>query len=91
MPRESEINFRKGSAAAWAAANPVLDLGEPGFENDTLKFKVGDGVTQWNLLRYVGLDGGVIDGGGEAQQFNLLTTASGSSLTDQTGDPLRTI
>lgn len=41
-----------GTAANWAAANPVLLSGEPGFESDTGKFKVGNGVDNWNSLEY---------------------------------------
>ena len=46
------LQFRKGTAAAWTAANPVLLLGEPGYETDTNEYKFGDGVTPWNGLPY---------------------------------------
>ena len=61
MARETLIQLRKGTASQWESANPVLALGEPGFENDTLKFKIGDGTTPWNTLKYVGADGGNIE------------------------------
>lgn len=54
MPRGHFINIRRGTAAAWTAANPTLLAGEPGFETDTLKFKIGDGATAWNSLAYQG-------------------------------------
>jgi hypothetical protein len=44
--------LRRGTAAAWAAGNPVLALGEQGYETDTKKRKVGDGVTAWTSLPY---------------------------------------
>lgn len=47
-----QIQLRRDSAADWASANPVLALGEPGVETDTLKVKVGDGSTAWNSLAY---------------------------------------
>lgn len=47
-----QIQFRRGTAAQWTAANPVLAIGEPGYETDTGKFKVGDGSTTWNSLIY---------------------------------------
>jgi len=31
-----QIQLRRDSAADWASANPVLALGEPGVETDTL-------------------------------------------------------
>lgn len=52
MPRFEDIQFRRGTAAEWFAVNPVLDEGEPGFETDTGKLKVGDGSSTWNGLSY---------------------------------------
>lgn len=43
---------RRGTAEQWALANPVLTPGEIGFETDTSKFKVGDGVNAWENLAY---------------------------------------
>ena len=47
-----QFQFRRGSAAEWASANPVLASGELGLENDTKKIKIGDGSTHWNDLLY---------------------------------------
>jgi len=55
------IQIRRGSAEAWASANPTLELGEIAMENDTKKIKIGDGSTAWNSLKYVSLDGGNLD------------------------------
>lgn len=41
---------RRGSAAEWAASNPILGDGELGWERDTNVVKIGDGVTAWNDL-----------------------------------------
>lgn len=49
----TRFKMRKGTAAAWVAANPVLLSGELGFETDTRKFKIGDGATAWAALLYV--------------------------------------
>ena len=38
---------RRGTAAEWAAANPVLAEGEIGYEIDTRIMKIGDGVSEW--------------------------------------------
>jgi hypothetical protein len=54
MPRNELIQTRRGTAAAWASANPVLAAGEPGFVTDTADFKIGDGVTAWNSLKTAG-------------------------------------
>lgn len=46
----TEIQFKRGLAASFVLTNPVLAAGEPGYETDTGKFKIGDGVTAWNSL-----------------------------------------
>lgn len=43
---------RKGTYQQWFDSNPTLGSGEIGFETDTGKFKVGDGITLWNNLSY---------------------------------------
>ena len=47
------IQIRRDTAANWALANPVLAIGELGFETDTLKLKIGSGTETWNTLSYV--------------------------------------
>lgn len=47
-----QIQHRRGTAAQWTSANPILAEGEMGVETDTLKVKMGDGVTRWNTLIY---------------------------------------
>lgn len=46
------IEVRTGTAGEWASVNPVLYLGEIGFESNTRRIKIGDGVTAWNSLPY---------------------------------------
>jgi len=43
---------RRGTAATWTSANPILAAGEIGFETDTNKFKIGDGSNRWATLTY---------------------------------------
>ena len=47
-----QIQYRRGSASQWTTTNPVLAIGEPGYETDTGKFKVGDGSATWTALPY---------------------------------------
>lgn len=51
---------RRGTATQWTTANPVLAAGEIGFEIDTYKFKIGDGVNQWGDLDYFGASDDVL-------------------------------
>jgi hypothetical protein len=46
------IQWRRGTAAQWTSANPVLASGEMGLETDTNQAKAGDGTTPWNSLPY---------------------------------------
>lgn len=47
------FQLKRGQSAAWASANPVLRVGEPGFEIDTGKLKIGNGVDAYNDLPYL--------------------------------------
>jgi microcystin-dependent protein len=46
------IQFKRQLSSAWSQVNPKLKIGEPGFEIDTGRLKIGDGVTRWNSLPY---------------------------------------
>jgi len=52
----TRMQQRRGTAAQWISTNsgngPILAAGEIGFESDTNKFKVGDGVNHWVDLTY---------------------------------------
>ena len=50
----TRIVLRNDTALNWSTHNPVLLLGEAGYENDTQKLKFGDGTTAWNDLPYFG-------------------------------------
>lgn len=43
---------RRGTAEQWTLANPVLAEGELGWESDTNKFKIGNGIARWLTLEY---------------------------------------
>ena len=43
---------RRGTESQWGTANPILAAGEIGFETDTNKFKIGDGINHWDDLTY---------------------------------------
>lgn len=46
------IQHAIATAAVWESINPILFKGEIGFESDTHKFKIGDGMTAWKDLFY---------------------------------------
>ena len=76
-----KIKFRRGNASDWSSANPVLDVGEPGFEIDTGKIKVGDGTNHWNDLPYA-------TGGSGATQLSELNDVS-DTLSPANGQVLQ--
>lgn len=93
----TQFQFRRGTAAQWTSANPTLAAGEPGFETDTGKFKVGNGSTAWNSLAYVGagtvtsitagtgLSGGTITSSGTIAIDSTVATLTGTqTLTNKT-------
>lgn len=47
------IQFMRGSAATFEERNPILAAGQPGYEKDTGKLKIGDGTSPWMSLNYV--------------------------------------
>ena len=52
----TRMQQRRGTASQWTSSNdgdgPILNAGEIGWESDTNKFKVGDGVSYWADLDY---------------------------------------
>ena len=54
-----QIQFRRDTAAAWTAANPILAAGELGLETDTTYYKIGNGSTAWTSLAYGSIQGAI--------------------------------
>lgn len=49
------IQFRRGTTQKWAAADAInskLASGQPGYDKDKHKLKVGDGTSKWSELPY---------------------------------------
>jgi hypothetical protein len=42
----------RNTYSGWVSSNPILALGDTGFERDTGRSKIGDGVKAWNDLNY---------------------------------------
>lgn len=78
----TQIQLRRGAAANWTSVNPILAQGEVGYETDTNKFKIGDGVSNWTSLGYfssgeVGSGSGDVDGGSAASEYLLTQNLDG--------------
>jgi hypothetical protein len=48
----AEFRDRRDFAVNWTSKDPVLASGEHGYELDSGKFKIGNGVLRWNQLPY---------------------------------------
>lgn len=77
------IQLRRGTAAAWTGTDPTLGSGEPGFETDTGRFKIGDGATAWTGLGYEGEPtiAEVLGFGADAGGIDIVNLGSGALST----------
>ena len=53
---KTTFKFRRNTAEYWKNTNPILADGEPCFELDTGKLKIGNGTTAYNDLKYINGD-----------------------------------
>lgn len=51
------IKFRRDTSANWTSVNPIPAQGEPCYETDTGKLKIGNGSDSYTVLPYVSDDG----------------------------------
>lgn len=70
------IQIRRDTAANWTTNNPILADGEMGYETDTRKRKMGNGLSAWNILPY--------DSGYEAQGIINDAIVSGGTTYSST-------
>ncbi len=80
------ILLRRDLSANWNYNDPVLMLGEPGFETDTGRLKIGDGQSQWSALGYVegvtgpqGAQGAQGSQGPQGPSYGAFSTSNGST------------
>lgn len=53
---KTTFQLRRGNLEAWERNNPILAKGEPSFVVDKNALKIGDGVTPWKELEYIGVN-----------------------------------
>ena len=70
------IQIRRDTATDWTVTNPTLAQGEIGLETDTGKFKIGNGIDDWNsLLNYYEYGNSLSDG----DKGDITVSSSGAS------------
>lgn len=84
----SIIQLRRDTEANWTAADPILAEGEVGFETDTGRLKVGNGLGAWSALSYFSAAGAVAWGAitGTLSAQTDLQSALNARLTDAPSD-----
>ena len=95
----TRMQQRRGTAAQWISTNggagPVLNAGEIGWESDTNKFKIGDGVNNWaNLDYFADINSTVNPAFGSSITFEGATAndyETTLAITDPTADRTITI
>ena len=64
------IKFRRDTSANWTSVNPIPAQGEPCYETDTGKLKIGNGSDNYVTLPYVS------DGGGSSGNLPIATATT---------------
>lgn len=49
------IQFKRGSTESWKKLKKPLAAGQPGYDRDKHKLKIGDGESLWEKLPYAGI------------------------------------
>lgn len=78
MSVETLIQIRRGAATEWTSVNPTLSAGEWGYETNTGRYKIGDGITAWTSLDYSAI---TPDSFVEGTGIGLTQGTNGSTLT----------
>lgn len=87
-----KIQVRRGTAAEWAAANPILAAGEFGLDTTNDALKIGDGSTTWASLTEIGgTAAGVVDtanspNANEFARFTDADTVEGRTVAETKSD-----
>jgi hypothetical protein len=76
------IRLRRDIRSAWSGINPILALGEAGYELDTYRLKVGNGTGTWNSLPYIRVDNSSISFP-PAPDVYLTISSSTTNSSDQ--------
>jgi hypothetical protein len=81
----TRMQQRKGTAAQWTGANPILNAGEIGWESDTNQFKIGDGTNHWDDLPYFLDEASITTQLGDYVETDLLGVANGVATLNSSG------
>lgn len=87
----TQIKLRRDTAANWTANDTVvLAAGEPGFETDTGKLKIGNGTNTWATLGYFAFYDQTLNTT-DSVTFNEITSTALWQDSVKTVSPVRTL
>lgn len=89
--QNTRIQLRHGTSEALAAVNEVPLVGELVFETDTGRYKIGDGTTVWNNLRYIDDETASGSGGDNILNYNNAGTHNSIYLEGDLGNTLTAV
>ena len=88
--KEIRIQAKVDSVAGWQNYNPVLLDREIGYERETGKYKIGNGISAWNDLKYAGtsvaesaLMADYATSAGSAEYANMADNATHAETANQ--------
>lgn len=77
------IQFMRSTSSAAASQAPLLQAGQPFYETDTHKLKIGDGSTAWNDLPYIGGSGSASSSGRNYGKVVVVGTSTAGHTADE--------
>lgn len=77
---KTTFQLRRGNSDTYTRKNIKLKAGEPAFELDTGRLKIGDGETPWNNLAYINDKEFVYKPGGSIEEFRDLPALEDSNI-----------
>lgn len=87
----TKIQIKRDTAANWAAANPILSVGEPGMETDTGIVKYGNGTDTWdNLSVPASTENNFTMKASSGNDWKFISSSGGKSFTFKTAGHVRT-
>ena len=78
----TRIQVRRGTTAQWNTSNPVLDVGEFGYNTTNGQLKIGTGTTSWSNLDYLVSDSGLTSSLGSYIELSEKSNTSGVAELD---------
>ena len=79
------IILRRDSSTNWESNDPVLLSGEPGYETNTGRLKIGDGSSSWSSLDYYHGTTGPTGGTGPQGSTGPTGNTGSQGVTGPTG------